>query len=247
MKLLVAIMLVSITFPLSAFAQDAATETPVVGANLTSDVKLPTEADRISYMLGKDVGDTLAKYPIAIDLDLVLRAIRDSVEGKSAPLTYGELQETRLAWQRQMQDAQDQMADEEGLVNMEAGRAYLEENAKKDGVKVLDGNVQYRVLTAGDGASPAEEDSVRVHYEGRFLDGRIFDSTYQVGQPLTMRMTIPIKGLQVALKQMKTGDKWEVVVPSDMAFGAAPQAGIPPNSTLVYELELLEVIPPGKE
>lgn len=212
-----------------------------VGAMPVSDVELPTEADRISYMLGKDVGDTLAKYPIDIDLDLVLHAIRDAVEGKQPPLTRGELQETRLAWQRKMQDAQEQMADEQGVKNLEEGKTFMAENAQREGVQVLEGNVQYRVLNEGDGDSPGEESTVRIHYEGKFIDGRIFDSTYQVGQPLSMRMTIPIKGLQVALKNMQVGDKWEVVVPPDLAFGNASQAGIPPNSTLIYELELLEV------
>lgn len=238
MKPILVFMVMLTLSPAIARAQQSEGEAPV------SDVQLPEEMDRISYMLGKDVGDTIAKYPIDIDLDLVLRAIRDTVEGKQPPLTPGELQETRLAWQRAMQDAQERLSEEEGVKNREEGVKFLLENAEKEGVEELEGGVQYKVLQEGDGDSPTEEDSVRIHYEGRFIDGRIFDSTYQVGQPLTMRMTIPIKGLQVALKNMQVGDKWEVVVPADLAFGAAPQAGIPPYSTLIYELELLEVTTP---
>ena len=122
------------------------------------------------------------------------------------------------------------------------GAKFLADNAKKEGVKTLEGGVQYKVLTAGEGDSPALTDTVKVHYTGKLIDGNVFDSSVQRGEPATFRVNQVIKGWQMALQEMKVGDKWMLYIPSDLAYGErGSQGAIGPNEVLVFEVELLAI------
>ena len=128
--------------------------------------------------------------------------------------------------------------------NLEKGKAFLEENAKKEGVVTLESGVQYRVIESGDpaGASPGLTDRVEVHYEGRRIDGKVFDSSYKRGTPATFPVNGVVKGFSAALQKMKPGDKWEVFIPSDLGYGeSARGSDIRPNETLIFTLELLGI------
>ncbi len=122
------------------------------------------------------------------------------------------------------------------------GRAFLAENAKRDGVVVLESGLQYEVLSAGDGAKPTREDSVRTHYHGTLIDGSVFDSSYQRGQPAEFPVGGVIAGWTEALQLMNAGSKWRLYVPSELAYGAQGVGSIPPHSTLVFDVELLDVL-----
>lgn len=126
--------------------------------------------------------------------------------------------------------------------NITKGKAFLAANAKKQGVKTLDGGVQYRVLTEGKGAIPADTSRVKVNYEGKTIDGKVFDSSYKRGQPVDMRLNQVIPGWTIALTHMPVGSKWEIVVPQDKAYGEREMGDIKPFSTLVFTVELLEIL-----
>ena len=127
--------------------------------------------------------------------------------------------------------------------NAKAGRVYLEENAKKEGVKVLESGLQYKVEKEGTGATPKATDKVRVHYTGRTIDGKVFDSSEQRGTPAEFGVNQVIPGWVEALQLMKEGDRWQLTIPSDLAYGERGAGeSIPPNSTLIFDVELLKVL-----
>ena len=127
----------------------------------------------------------------------------------------------------------------------EAGRAFLAENAEREGVVTTASGLQYEVLASGDGATPGPTDTVTTHYHGTFVDGRIFDSSVQRGVPASFPVNGVIKGWTEALQLMQVGDKWRIVCPPDLAYGERGRSGIPPSSTLIFEVELLDVQPSG--
>ena len=126
---------------------------------------------------------------------------------------------------------------------VEAGRAFLAENAKRDGVVVADSGLQYEVLVSGDGSKPGPTDTVTTHYHGTFVDGSIFDSSVRRGSPASFPVNGVIKCWTEALQMMKVGDKWKITCPPELAYGASGRSGIPPSSTLIFEVELLAVQP----
>jgi FKBP-type peptidyl-prolyl cis-trans isomerase len=126
-------------------------------------------------------------------------------------------------------------------VGAEKGKAYLEENGKKEGVKTLPSGLQYKVIKEGDGKQPGRGDTVKVHYKGSFIDGKEFDSSYKRGEPAEFGVTQVIKGWTEALLLMKTGSKWQLFIPSALAYGERGRPSIPPNEVLLFDVELLEV------
>lgn len=144
------------------------------------------------------------------------------------------------------ESAGDENVDpEEPSTPMDAGRAFLAENAKREGVVTTASGLQYEVLASGDGETPGPTDTVTTHYHGTFVDGRIFDSSVQRGTPASFPVNRVIKGWTEALQMMKVGDKWKIVCPPDLAYGEQGRGGIPPSSTLIFEVELLGVQPSG--
>ncbi len=200
--------------------------------------ELKTTEQRISYLVGMNYGQQMKADNLPLDEAAFMQAIRDAFSGTPSRLTQEEAQATIAAFQEQRQAAAQQAAAE----NKKAGEAFLTANRNKPGVKETDSGLQYKVIKAGTGKQPTSTDTVSVHYRGTLIDGTEFDSSYRRGQPASFPVNGVIPGWQEALPMMKEGAKWELYIPSDIAYGERGAGGtIGPNSTLVFEVELLEV------
>jgi FKBP-type peptidyl-prolyl cis-trans isomerase FklB len=206
-----------------------------------------TDREKNGYALGISLGANLINNwkrqglkPEMFDLDSFNRGLKDSLSGAPLLLNPQEVRATLMAFQKTVEDERKQ----EGLKNKEAGDKFLADNKTKPGVVTLPSGLQYKVLTEGKGDSPKAADSVTVNYRGTFIDGTEFDSSFQRGQPATFRVAGVIHGWTEALQLMKPGAKWQLFVPPGLAYGEPGMPpGIPPSSTLVFEVELLSVTP----
>ncbi len=205
---------------------------------------IKNQQDKDSYSLGYTFGHNMSRQGVDLNTDVLLQAIRDGLEQKPPALSIDEIRETVYRLDQKMKISQEMQAKESGSKNLEEGTAFLEKNKKKEGVKTLPDGLQYKVLVAGKGAIPKPNDFVSVNYRGSLIDGTLFDSSYSRGKPVSLRVDGVIKGWTEALQHMKTGSKWEVYVPPSLAYGAKGFKRIPPNSTLIFEIELLSI---GKE
>ncbi len=205
------------------------------------EVNLEDKQHKLSYALGLNLSDQLKQQGMAIDLDVFVQGFKDGHSGENPLLSSDEALKTLVEIQQeqraQQQAEKNKMAEE----NKKAGEAFLAENIKKEGVVTLDSGLQYKVIKAGDGPKPKKTDAVSCHYRGTLLDGTQFDSSYDRGQPAQFRVDQLIPGWTEALQLMPTGSKWELYIPSYLAYGARPAGQISPNSTLIFELELLEI------
>ncbi|HEX3871863.1 MAG TPA: FKBP-type peptidyl-prolyl cis-trans isomerase [Pirellulales bacterium] len=190
---------------------------------------------KYSYAIGMNIGKN---FKDKIDVDALMRGLRDAVSDVPPALNEQEFTDAMNALQQIM------LADEEKVVAdmSKKGEDFLAENKKKADVKTLPSGLQYRVIKQGNGPSPKATDTVTAHYTGRLPDGTVFDSSTERGMPITFPITQVIKGWTEALQLMKVGDKWELFIPSNLAYGpeGRPPA-IPPNATLVFEVELLSI------
>lgn len=199
------------------------------------------QQDKDSYSLGYTFGMNLKKQGIDLNTDVLLRAIRDAVEQKQPVVSMDEIRETVYRLEEKMRISQEKRAKESASKNLQEGNAFLEKNKEKQGVKTLPDGLQYKVLVEGDGPSPKPTDFVSVNYKGSLVDGTLFDSSYTRGEPVNPRVDGVIKGWSEALQLMKPGSKWEIFVPPNLAYGARGFNRIPPNSTLIFEIELLSI------
>jgi len=205
------------------------------------DMELKTQKDKISYAIGMDIGNSLKKNSVDVDTDVLLKGMRASLAGEKTLMTEQEGRETLTAYQKEMQAKQMEKKKAEGEKNKKAGDAFLAENKKKKGVKTLPSGLQYTVISKGSGTSPGATDKVTVNYRGTLIDGTEFDSSYKRNEPATFPVNGVIKGWTEALQLMKEGSKWKLFIPSNIAYGESGRPGIPPNSTLIFEVELIKV------
>ena len=190
-----------------------------------------SDNDKAIYSLGYDLGTELKDHTLELNQELLLQGVKDAIEGNK-PLVKTTSRTKALAQIRAQRLQQ----------NLEQSQAFLAENAKKEGVVALDSGLQYRVIKAGEGNSPQTTNSVSVNYRGTLIDGTEFDSSYERGKPATFQLKKVIKGWREALQLMKEGAKWELYIPPKLAYGKrTPNKTIPPNSTLIYEVELIAV------
>lgn len=204
-------------------------------------IELTTQQQRVSYSIGADIGSTFLEQEIDVDVAALVAGVADSLTGKTI-LSEEEMKEVMMAFQQEMMSKMQAKQASVGAENIAAGTAYLAENAKKDGVKVLPSGLQYKVINSGDGKTPTATDTVKTHYHGTLIDGTVFDSSVERGEPVSFPVNGVIPGWTEALLLMKEGDKWQLVVPSDLAYGDRGAGGrIGPNSTLIFEVELLSV------
>lgn len=197
-----------------------------------SERKAPEDLhERMSYAIGLNVGRTLRNQGIKANVELLLQGVQDGVSSTEALLSDAQVQNTMKEFQNYMLEAKKT-----------EGEDYLNANREEEGVVVLPSGLQYQVLQAGTGAQPGADDQVKVHYRGTFINGEQFDSSYDRGEPATFGVTQVIRGWTEALQLMKEGAKWKLAIPSDLAYGVQGRPGIPPNSTLVFEVELLEIV-----
>ncbi|TLX53775.1 FKBP-type peptidyl-prolyl cis-trans isomerase [Stutzerimonas nosocomialis] len=204
-----------------------------------SELNLSTDEARVSYGIGRQLGDQLRENPPpGVSLDAVIAGIRDAFGGAASQVSPEALNASFKVIREQMQ-AQAQARAEAAAGE---GKAFLAENAKREGVTVLPSGLQYEVIASGDGVRPSREDSVRTHYHGTLIDGSVFDSSYQRGEPAEFPVAGVIAGWTEALQLMNAGSKWRLYVPSELAYGAQGVGSIPPHSTLVFDVELLAVL-----
>ena len=198
--------------------------------------------DTVSYSVGVDIGKSFRLQEMDIDPDAMARGLSDAFSDKETALTEDEIQSTLINFRQIFQQKQRDIAQRKAQEAAVAEEAYLAESASKDGVVSLPSGLQYKVITPGDGPSPLTTDKVKVHYRGTLTDGTVFDSSYDRGQPISFNVSGVIKGWTEALLLMQVGAKWELTIPSGLGYGArGGGAKIPPNSTLLFEVELLEI------
>jgi len=208
-----------------------------------STSSLSSKTDSISYALGMDVGRNLKNLGVEFDLQMLYMGMQDAVEGSQSKLSPEEFRAAMQAFQMEAQAAQQKVQQQRGQEALVAGQKFLAENKTKEGVTTTASGLQYKVLSAGSGASPLASSKVKVHYEGRLLSGKVFDSSYERGQPMTFGVGQVIRGWTEALQLMKPGDKWEVYIPSELGYGARGAGqDIGPNETLIFTVELLEIL-----
>jgi FKBP-type peptidyl-prolyl cis-trans isomerase len=195
-----------------------------------------TLKEKASYGIGVNIGNNFKKLGFDLDLNLLTKGIADVMSGAKPLLDDKELQETMDAFQKDT-------AARVSTKNKQEGAAFHADNKKKPGVTTLPSGLQYKVLKAGNGKSPKATDTVTTHYKGTLLDGTVFDSSYDRGEPTSFGVNQVIKGWTEALQLMKVGDKWQLFIPGDLAYGERgfPNSPIGPNVTLVFELELIKI------
>ena len=204
---------------------------------------LKTQQDKINYGIGVGVARNFKNQGLNVDLDLVIRGMRDTLSGGTLLMTEEELAKIMYSFQQEMQQKQAEARKVAAENNKKAGDIFLTENAKKEGVTVLSSGLQYKVIKMGDGKIPKDGDSAECNYRGTFIDGTEFDNSYKAGKPVTFKIqggVIP--GWSEVLKLMPVGSKWQVFLPPQLAYGergAGSQIG--PNVTLIFEIELLSI------
>ncbi|MGZ3591556.1 MAG: FKBP-type peptidyl-prolyl cis-trans isomerase N-terminal domain-containing protein, partial [Thermodesulfobacteriota bacterium] len=204
--------------------------------NAQEKLVFKNQKDKISYIVGMDIGNNLKKQSIGVNPKVLAKGIEDALAGAKPLLTEQEIQETMMAFQKEMLAKQAEVAKK----NKTEGEAFLAENKKKEGVKALPSGLQYKVIKAGTGKKPKSSDTVTVNYRGTLIDGTEFDSSYKRGQPATFQVSGVIPGWTEALQLMEEGAKWQLFIPSNLAYGERGAGGvIGPNATLLFEIELV--------
>ena len=206
------------------------------------EISLKEKKDKVSYAIGLDVGGAMKKQSIDIDTDIFMKGLKDALAGGKKLMTDDEIRETMTAFSHEMADKQKETMKKLAEKNKQEGDAFLAENKKKEGVKTLASGLQYKVTAEGTGKTPKAGDTVTVNYRGTLVDGTEFDSSFKRGQPATFPVGGVIKGWTEALQLMKVGAKWQLFIPSDLAYGDKGAGGmIGPNAVLIFEVELISV------
>ncbi len=201
------------------------------------------ELDRLSYALGMSMGNNFKSSGIEkIDCQDFADGVAAVYDGATPKMSYDEAKQVIQYFFTQLQEKQNAAVAEMAKVNAAAGKAFLEENAKRPEVKTLESRLQYEVITEGNGQKPAANDTVKVHYTGKLIDGTVFDSSVERGQAAVFGVTQVIPGWVEALQLMSVGSKWRLYIPSELAYGAQGAGNvIGPNATLIFDVELLGI------
>ncbi len=230
-------------------------KTPVKKADTAAKTAAPaltTQKEKFSYALGMNIGTglggNLKKQSVEVDWDLVAQGLKDTTSGGKTRLTEDQAKAVLNEMQNQMQKQQQEKMQQAAAKNKTEGEAFLAANKGKDGVVILPSGLQYKILKAGDGPKPTATDSVVCNYRGTLVDGTEFDSSYKRGQPATFEVGKVIKGWTEALQLMPVGSKWQLFIPTGLAYGEHPdpRSGIEPNSTLIFEVELISIADKNK-
>ncbi|HEX8816667.1 MAG TPA: FKBP-type peptidyl-prolyl cis-trans isomerase [Terriglobales bacterium] len=230
--------------PSQAPAAPAAQAPAAPGAQepaLKARPELPTPTDRFSYAVGMNLGSSFRKQSVPVNVDVLMKGIKDSMSGGQTLMTDDEARAAIMEVQNQLRKQQQEKMQAQGETNKKDGEAFLAANKSKEGVVTLPDGLQYKILQAGNGPKPTTADSVSVNYRGTLVNGTEFDSSYKRGQAATFPVTGVIKGWTEALQLMPVGSKWQLFIPSDLAYGERAPGDIGPNSTLIFEVELLKI------
>ena len=195
-----------------------------------------------SYAVGYQIARNMKSQGVEVDVKSFSAAVKDAMAGKDPQMTEDEMRDAMRA----MAEGRQESRAKEATENLAKSEKFLEENKGKDGVKVTDSGLQYKVVKEGDGKKPKDSDIVEVHYKGTLIDGTEFDSSYSRNAPAQFPVKAVIPGWTEALKMMKVGSKYELYIPPGLAYGDQGNPSIPGNSALVFEVELLDIVDPGK-
>ena len=196
--------------------------------------------DKASYSIGLNFGMNFKRQNVDLNSDAFAAGFKDGMSGRNPLMSEQEVRETMTAFEKDMQQKQGEMAQKNGA----EAEKFLAANKTKEGVKTTSSGLQYKALKEGNGAQPKSSDTVTVNYRGTLIDGTEFDSSYKRGQPATFPVGGVIKGWTEALQLMKVGSKYQLFIPASLAYGEQGRPGIPPNATLIFEVELMDVKSP---
>lgn len=203
---------------------------------------LETERAQVSYMIGRDIANSMKIIKDDLDLDILRQAMEDTFQERDSKLTDEQMKEIQAAFTTKLQARQAAEAAELATKSKAEGEAFLAANKAKPGVQVTESGLQYRIERAGNGATPAASDVVRVHYKGTLLNGETFDSSYDRGEPAEFGLGQVIPGWSEGVQLMKVGSKYTFWIPAELAYGEAGGGPIPANAMLTFEVELMEIV-----
>jgi FKBP-type peptidyl-prolyl cis-trans isomerase FklB len=204
---------------------------------------LKTPKDKASYAIGLNIGKSVKKDGVDVDPDIIARGMKDAIKGTTPLLTDAEVQASLTALQTDVRKHQQELHEAAVAKNLKDGQAYLAANKEKPDVVTLPSGLQYRIIQGGTGPKPSATDTVVVNYTGKLIDGTEFDSSTKHGQPLTHSVGGLVPGWTEALQLMPVGSKWELVIPPSLGYGEKETGPIGPNSTLIFEVELISIQP----
>ena len=203
---------------------------------------------RASYALGLEIGSNLKDLPVEIEMEIFMQGLLDRMQGRDELMTSAEAAELKREIVAEVRKVRKARRREKAEANRKKGETFLAENAKKKGVKVTKSGLQYLVLKEGSGPKPSADDTVKVHYKGTLIDGTEFDSSYKRGRPATFPLRGVIRGWTEGLQLMPVGSTYRFFIPSNLAYGdRGSGARIGPGETLIFDVELLEIVKKGKD
>ncbi len=211
-------------------------------ANAQDTPSLKTQQDKVSYSIGRNIGENLKRQSVDVNQDALAAGIKDALSEGQPLLSDEEVRKVLSEFQQEMRVKAETSMNELGEKNKKEGEAFLSANKKNEGVITLPSGLQYKVITEGTGKSPQASDTVTTHYRGTLIDGTEFDSSHKRGEPATFPVGGVIAGWTEALQLMKVGSKWQLFIPSDIAYGARGAGQmIGPHASLIFEVELLSI------
>jgi len=216
--------------------------------NANKEANLKTFNDTLSYSIGKDLGKNFERNQIdsVINPQLIALGIRDYFNEDSIVMTEEDVNEFLNSYMMQKREEAEQKRIEDNKIKfkkeLEEGKKYLEENANKEGVNITESGLQFKVLKEGNGNKPGATDKVKVHYEGKLIDGTVFDSSYDRGEPAEFVLVQVVKGWSEGLQLMKEGSIYELIIPYELGYGDRGSGNIKPFSTLIFKVELIEIV-----
>jgi len=202
---------------------------------------LTNNTDTISYIIGADIAHSFKTNEIVVNYDLLNKGIQDGLKGADTLFKPEQIQQIMTAWNQQMMKAKQEKAQQESIINRKKGAEFLAENKKKEGVIERPSGLQYKIIKEGAGVSPTDSSMVEVEYTGKLIDGTVFDSSKDRGQPMEFACNGVIPGWTEGLKLMKAGADYMLYIPADLAYGDKKMGKIPPGSTLIFEVELIVI------
>lgn len=237
-------LIVLLALPAALWAADAQKPTtqPAATAAGAADQAFKNDKEKLSYAIGVNIATGLQRRDIDIDLDTMIKAMREVFSGGKTQMDFAESNQTIMKWQQEERARQAKEDAEQSEANKKAAEDFLAKNKDKAGVKTTDSGLQYQILKEGTGPSPKPSDMVKVNYRGTLIDGTEFDSSYKRGEPARFVVSQVIPGWQEAMPMMKVGGKWKLFIPPDLAYKNRRQGQhIGPNSLLIFEVELLGI------
>ena len=209
------------------------------------DPALESTPEKVSYGMGLVLGERMGNDLPDLQMEQFLQGIQHGHAGdeEAKRMSREEIQQALMTYQQQLQEEQGKQMEELAQKNLDAGEAFLAENAEREGVETTESGLQYEVLEQGDGEKPTATDTVQVHYTGELLSGEVFDSSRERGEPVTFALNQVIPGWTEGLQLMSEGARYKLYIPSDLAYGPGGNRAIGPNETLVFDVELLEINP----